>query len=363
MKIALVLGTSTGGIGANVRDLAAAAVDRGDRVLVLGPEQAGLRFGFAATGARFFPVEIAATVRDGANVRALWLLRRHLAAARVDIVHAHGIRAAAMVRLALVGRGTPSVVTLHNAMPVGGRAALARTLLEKFAVTGASVVLGASGDLVERARALGARDMRFGPVPAPQRSAPTQERSRTRAALGVSDRQQLLLAIGRLAPQKDYPLLLDAFARCDTAAEKLLLIAGDGPMRAELQAVIDRRGLDARLLGSRTDIAELLDAADILVLSSRWEARALVIQEAMAAGVPVLATAVGGIPELVGDAAVLVPWGDPVTYARALAALIDDPDARSRLATAGLAQAVTWPTPADCFALIAAVYAEVAAAC
>ena len=112
------------------------------------------------------------------------------------------------------------------------------------------------------------------------------------------------------------------------------------------------------LLGRRDDIPELLAAADLVVLPSRWEARALIAQEALHAGVPLVATAVGGMPELVGDAAVLVPYGDPPRWPRAVTALLADPARRAALSIAGRAQAATWPTEDDTVAQVLSVYDE-----
>lgn len=376
MRIALVLAASTGGVGAHVRDLAAALTARGDEVVVVcAPRETAERFGFTAAGARCVPVAIGTTARDAARPGELWRLRRAVVAARVDLVHVHGVRAAAFARIALAGRGTALVVTLHNAVsqptPSQGSAVYVRraarlsarlaawpaAALERFAVAGARIVLGASGDLVVRARELGAADARFGPVAAPALPAPTTSRARARAALGVRDGQTLVLAIGRLAGQKDYPLLLDALA-ASTTRDLVVLIAGEGPLRSRLQADIDRRVLPARLLGPRADVADLFAAADVFALSSRWEARPLVVQEAMRAGVPVLATAVGGVPDLVGAGAVLVAPGDPRAYARALDALAADPAERARLAAAGLEQAAEWPDAAACLAIVEACYAD-----
>jgi glycosyltransferase involved in cell wall biosynthesis len=244
--------------------------------------------------------------------------------------------------------------------------------LEKLAVLRADVVLGASADLVERARALGARDARFGPVPAPPLPAPTKDREQLRAEIGVAD-QMLVLAVGRLAPQKDYATLLQA-ARIwqrdwravsspggSPKAAPRLAIAGGGPLREALQAEIDASGLDATLLGHRTDIADLLAAADILALSSTWEARPLAVQEAMRAGVPVVATAVGGTPELARDAAVLVPPGDPHAIAAAVTRLARNPDERARLVAMGRERARAWPDAEQCLAQLSELYSALAA--
>ena len=97
------------------------------------------------------------------------------------------------------------------------------------------------------------------------------------------------------------------------------MVAGDGPLEAELTRRIDTERLPVRLLGRRTDVADLLAAADVAVLPSVWEARSLTAQEALRSGTPLVATRVGGVPELVGEAAELVPPGDPVALAERVA--------------------------------------------
>jgi glycosyltransferase involved in cell wall biosynthesis len=168
-----------------------------------------------------------------------------------------------------------------------------------------------------------------------------------------------VLAVGRLASQKSYPLLLDAVATLTAAypdVEMRVLIAGEGPERAALTASIARRELPVTLLGHRGDVADLLGAADIFVLCSQWEARALIVQEALRAGTPVVATAVGGIPELVGDAALLVPSSDPAALAAALHRVLSDKTFEDRLRHAGPTQAATWPTAAEALDAVRAWY-------
>jgi glycosyltransferase involved in cell wall biosynthesis len=144
----------------------------------------------------------------------------------------------------------------------------------------------------------------------------------------------------------------------------LAVVAGEGPDRGAWQRRADAQGAPVRFLGHRDDVADLLAAADVAVLTSAWEARALVAQEALRAGVPLVATAVGGVPELVGDAAVLVPWGPRGEVARAVAAgvvrLLDDPAERARLAAAGRARAATWPDGAAVLDQLRGAYEELA---
>ena len=332
MRVALVLGPSVGGIGSHVRDLAEHCVACGDRVVVAGPQPTEDHFGFSATGARFVAVPGPGS------------LRRVIAGA--DVVHSHGFRAAAMTNLARVGRRRPRhVVTLHNAILATGLRARISGLVERLAVRPADVVLGASADLVDRAIELGARHAAFVPVPAAPLPEPTRTRAEMHDELGVYGDKALLLSIGRLAPQKSFPLLLDAVAALHDVPLRLV-IAGEGAEREALAARIEAERLPVTLLGHRDkgEVADLLAAADVFVLSSRWEARALVVQEALRAGVPIVATAVGGLPDLVADAALLVPWNDAPALAAAIREVLTDADLRDRLRSAGPRQAATWPT-------------------
>jgi glycosyltransferase involved in cell wall biosynthesis len=354
--------------GAHVSSLARGLVARGVTVTVCGPSAANGNYGFAGVGARFAPVEIArrATRADAAVVTAL-----RAACAGADVVHAHGLRAGLLASLALGGCSTPLVVTWHSAVLADGARARLLALLERRVSRAADVVLGASSDLVDRARLVGARDARLAPVavPAPVRAPLPPEpavdtelrRQKTRAEFGAVDRP-LLLAVGRLEPHKGYDTLLEA-ARAWRALEPrpLLVVAGEGLQRAALQRRIDADRLPVRLLGRRDDIPELLAAADAVVLPSRWEARALIAQEALHAGVPLVATAVGGTPELIGEAGELVPYGDAGALAEAVTRLLADPARRAELAAAGRAQAATWPTEDDTVAQVLSIYDELAA--
>ncbi|MDJ0343183.1 glycosyltransferase family 4 protein [Streptomyces sp. H10-C2] len=361
----LVLGGAGGPTGAHVSSLAGGLVARGVRVTVCGPAVAEADYAFTGTGARFAPVEIAhrAARSDAAVVAAL-----RAACADAEVVHAHGLRAGLLASLALSGRPTPLVVTWHSAVLAEGARARLLRWLERRVVRSAAVVLGASSDLVDWARTLGARDARLAPVavppPGPVMREPAAEterlRQKTRAEFGAEDRP-LVLAVGRLEPHKGYDLLLDATRLlADRDPRLLVVVAGEGSQRAALERRIDTERLPVRLVGRRADVTELLAAADVVVLPSRWEARALIAQEALHAGVPLVATAVGGIPELVGEAAELVPYGDPAALARVVGRLLDDPGRRAELAAAGRAQAATWPTEDDTVAQVLSIYDELA---
>lgn len=362
--VVLVLGAAAGGIGAHVRSLAQGLVAHGVAVTVCAPAETDGLFDFSHTGARFHPVEITPTSGARSDALAIGELRRAFTGA--DVVHAHGMRAGLLSDLALRTAGrfpglrpeTPLVVTSHRAMLATGMERRLQRLMERRVVRAADLVLGASSDLVARARELGASDARLGPIAAPPIPPGTLDREAARAQLlldGVD--RPIVLAVGRLVPQKSFGLLLDA-TRQFAGTGALVVIAGDGPERQALSDRIAAEKLPVALLGYRTDVPDLLAAADMLVVSSRWEARSLVVQEAMRAGVPVVSTAVGGIPELVGDAAVLVPYANPAALGGAVRELIDNPSRRTELTDAGRHQAATWPDEAATVAQVLSTYDE-----
>ena len=386
----LVLAGSSGGIGAHVRSLAQGLSAHGLEVTVCGPAETDALYGFSETGARFHPVEITPTPGPRTDAAAVGELRR--AFARATLVHAHGLRAALLSDLALrtARAGTPLVVTSHHANLATGMERRLLRLMERRVARAADLVLGVSSDLVARARTLGAADARLSPVAAPPLPlpAPADRREQVRAELlgekdgekvGEKDGEKageksakkgqrrdgerpIVLAVGRLIPQKNFHLLLDAASGWRGAGEPLVLVAGDGPELESLQARVRTERLPVRMLGHRTDIPDLLAAADLVVISSRWEARSLVAQEALRAGVPLVATMVGGLPELVGDAAVLVPPGDRAALSDTVSTLLADPDRRAELAAAGPPQAATWPDEAATVAQVLSIYDELTSA-
>jgi glycosyltransferase involved in cell wall biosynthesis len=151
---------------------------------------------------------------------------------------------------------------------------------------------------------------------------PRRERADVRRELGVGPGEFLWIAVGRLEPQKDHGTLLAAFGLLDRSAPARLVIAGDGAERRRLDQMVRDMGLARRvtLLGLRNDVPDLLAAADGLVSSSRYEGLPNVVMEAMAASLPVVATDVGGTPELVDDGitGLLVPPRSPMRLAAAM---------------------------------------------
>ncbi|MEP6852372.1 MAG: glycosyltransferase family 4 protein [bacterium] len=345
-----VLATSTGGVGVHVLSLTRALSAAGWPVIVAAPASTHAVFDFAAAGASTVVAPIGGAGREALAVPAL------LGATRsAGLVHAHGLRAGTAAGLThRVGRTWPLITTWHNAVLADGARARWLARGERFVARSATVTLAASADLADRARDLGAADVREVPVAAPLPVAATAPEE-VRAALGLRARTRLVVCVGRLHPQKGHDTLIAAATRWPDA---LVVIAGDGPLAEALAADIAARHAPVRLLGRRDNVADLFAAADVVVLASRWEARPLAVQEAMQLGRPVVATDVGGVRGLVGDGAVIVAPGDVDALATAVGNLLDDRGARERLGRAAAEVAQTWPDEAAAASAVLAVYTE-----
>ncbi|WP_230424225.1 glycosyltransferase family 4 protein [Streptomyces radicis] len=353
LHVVQLLGGGSAGTGAHVRSLSAGLVARGVRVTVGAAPSAERRYGFTAAGARFVPVPVKTTPPAVGVIGAM--------CADADLVHAHGMRAGLLAALTLRRRAVPLVVTWHTRSTAPGLRSRLRALTEHCVARSATVVLGTTSDLVDRARAHGARDARLAPVALPAaRRREEAEPDKIRAELGAVDRP-LLVTEARLVRSGSLDVLLTA-ARAwrRLTPQPVLAVAGDGPERAALQRRIDREALPVRLLGRGTDAATLLRDADVALLVARWAGRAPLAEEALRRGVPLVATAVGGVPEVVGDAAVLVPYGDPGALGTAVSGLLADAPRRARLSDAGRGRAGSWPTEDTTVAQVLAVYDELA---
>jgi glycosyltransferase involved in cell wall biosynthesis len=210
-------------------------------------------------------------------------------------------------------------------------------------------------------RAAGARRVGHAVVPAPAASpAPdvsAETRAAIRAGLGAEPGRPVVIAVRRLVAQKGLGQLLEAAARGgDLQPEPLLVIAGKGPLAAGLRSQAASLGLAVRFAGQRADVPALLAGADVFVLPSLWEGQSLVLQEALRAAVPIVATRVGGNPELTGDsAAILVPPGSAQDLADAVRTVLGEPALAARLRQAAAARAYDLP---DEDAAVAAALAE-----
>ncbi|MFF4195814.1 glycosyltransferase [Nonomuraea sp. NPDC001831] len=364
MRVAFVMGTTSGGTGRHVRMLVEGLVQRGHQAAVVGPGSVEEAFSFRAAGATFAEVPVSDRPHPLNDLRAVLAIRRLTRDA--DVVHAHGLRAGALASLALrafktqgtsgrEGRGPGVVVTLHNALTAGGFVGFVYGVLERIVARGADRVLVVSPDLAERMTVLGAREVAEAVVPAPPLRPARRRPEEVREELGAGDRP-LVLTIGRLAQQKGLDTLLDVAAGPWESPAPLFAVAGEGPLRAELEDRIRSRSLPVLLLGDRDDVPDLLAAASVVVNCSRWEGLPLSLSEALMAGKPVVASDVGGIPWLVGDAGLLVPYGDAEGLRNALRKVLGEPGIARTMAEAAARRGRELPDGDDAVESVLGVY-------
>lgn len=163
---------------------------------------------------------------------------------------------------------------------------------------------------------------------------PDAARDRVRADLGLRPDDLAMIVVARLTWEKGFGVLAEALRRLPPAPNRpVLLVAGDGPARGDVEAALRGAGTArVRMLGNRADVPDLLSAADLFVFPTLHENLSNALLEAMAHGLPVVASAVGGNVEVLRDGGGrLVPAGDPTALADALAALLADAGTRARL--------------------------------
>ena len=255
----------------------------------------------------------------------------------VDLVHAHGLKAG---WLAASLRPRPKlVVSVHNLVldEAAGRTAPLLRLLEGRIPSVSDRTIALSSEVA--GRYAGAPGVVTIP-PAAEPPRPGRPAAEVRAAYGVGPDERLLVTAARLHPQKDLPMLLDAVDRLRHEVPGVrLLVLGEGPEGAALEARAGSLGLDGivTFAGRVASAADELAAADVVVISSRWESGPLVLFEALQLGKPVVTTAVGAAPDVVTDrvSGRLVPPGDAAAFAAAVADVLGDPAAASAMGEAG----------------------------
>lgn len=299
-------------------------------------------------------------VRQAAALRAL-LRERAPVAVQTHLTRSHCVAGPAG-RLA----GVPVVATLHNT-EVGddgnSDASLRLETLVLRRLVSAVVAVGPAVEQAQRARlAPGRAHVVPNAVEAAVRLEPERRRE-LRAEVAGDPEVPLLLAVGRLVEQKGYDDLLSAFADIAAALPSaVLVIAGDGPLHERLSRRAFDLGLGARLrlLGGRADVHDLLAAADLYVSASRWEGLPVALLEAMAAGLPIVTTAVGDVPSAAGEGcAVLVAPQAPQQFAQEVLTLLDDDVRRAALGAAAAARARSTFGPESWFDVLQGIYAEV----
>jgi glycosyltransferase involved in cell wall biosynthesis len=279
--------------------------------------------------------------RGLADPRWLWRLRR-LLRRHFDIVHVHSPAVAAAVRplvRTMPPRSRPALVaTEHNLWSSFGRI----TRATNRASLGLDDLHLAVSDEVRESMTVGARartQVVVHGVPVDELAARRTERRAQRAAFGLDDDDIVVTTVANMRWTKDYPTLLRAAVAVTASNPRVrFLAAGQGPLEAEVRAEAVQLGLGERfrVLGYVDDVPALLSASDVFVLASRVEGLPIALLEAMAMGLPVVATAVGGTPTVVtnGVEGLLVESGRPDELARAIGDVVGSAEHRQSLGAA-----------------------------
>ena len=326
----------TGGAQSYVRELLPAVREEFD-VMVAAHGDGPLRAACAELSVPFVPLRhvrrALSPVHDPLGLLELARLFRRL---RPDIVHLNSSKAGVLGRIAAAAARVPvRIFTAHGWAFKATSGAGARLYLwadRAVRPVTTTVICVSETELRAGLAARVCTEGRSTVIPnAVEVGAAPQRQSRRPGPAEI-------VSVGRLAVPKDFSTLVAAVARLPAGAVRLRVL-GDGPLRALLEAEIDELGLAdvVELTGEVPDVRPYLAEANVFVLSSRSEGMPLSVLEAMAAGLPVVASDVGGLAEVVieGETGFLVPPGEPGSLADRLGRLVDDPELREALGQAG----------------------------
>lgn len=336
----VVLSLDAGGLERIVVDLVGAARRAGHQPLVICLERPGT---LAPRATKLGAHVLSLDKRPGLTPRLVPQLRTIFRRLKPDIVHSHQVAALCYAGPAARLAGTSAVVHTEHGKHYAARR---RTRwLGRASGVWAGRFFCVSQEIADDV--CGLRVARRGKVHFiangidPRPFAGPLDRDAARARLGIGPDTPLVGTVGRLTEIKCHDVLLRGFARlAGTRPEVRLLLVGDGPRRAELAALAAALGVSARVhfAGYQPDPENYLRLMDVFALTSRSEGMPLAVLEAWAAGVPVVATGVGGVPGMIDDGrtGLLLPPHDDAAVARALARLLDDRQLAARLRQAGL---------------------------
>lgn len=328
-----------GGAQIHVRDLASALKKRGETPVVLGGAPGVLSDQLRERGIRFVEIRsLRRSILPLKDLAALRELRGHLAELKPDLVSAHSSKAGILARMAASSLGIPNVFTAHGWAFSEGVAPLKRRIyaeVERRAAPMANRIITVSD--YDRDIALDYHVGGADKVATVHNGMPEID---SEAIADPSRQPPTFLTIARHDRQKDYATLLDAFARVSTRHPDWKLVCiGAGPRFAETQSRVKALGLGAQvsLLGFRTDTVKLLSQAQAYLLVSHYEGLPRSILEAMRAGLPVIASDVGGVRETIVESGngYLIPRSDSAALESRLETLGSDPELRVRMGLAG----------------------------
>ena len=312
--------------------------------------------------------ELVSPISPGNDRRALRRLTELLSRGGYQVVHTHSAKAGALGRLAAERAGTPRVVHTFHGFPFHEFQSRARRAayvgIERYLARRTDIFLAVGGavaaEAVRRGIAVPERIRVINPAIEPSAGpAGPAARAEARSRLGVPVGCKVVGTVGRVDYQKAPENFIDAIAGLDRDDVYAVWI-GDGPMRHEMEARAARRGLHGRFLcaGHRDDVPELLPGLDVFAMASRYEGLPCAVAEAMTAGLPVVATAVNAVPDVVlpGETGLLVSPERPRQLAAAIGYLLDEPADAARMAAAGRLRIAGTFAPSSLAAILEAAY-------
>lgn len=331
-RVLQVLGRSAGGVARHVAAISDGIRAEGLNIEVAGPPD--------------LPVAIPnlvhhVTIPDG-PIRGHWsaisALTDVVRNGRYDLVHAHGLRAGIDCAVACRRTHVPLVMSMHNLIRADIMGSMKARLYrrgESFAVRSAVRTFAPSEEIARHLRTtidIDPERIEVLYLGVGEPDEPLRTRQEVRRGWKIPEDVPVIVAVARLAPQKALHVLLQALPLVEEAH---LVVVGSGPLEAELRASARSLMVEDRVvwMGFRDDVHDQLRAGDVFCITSLWEAVSLAVQEAVLLELPVVATDVGGIPELIEHevTGLLVPKGDSAALASALKRTLEDrPAARSR---------------------------------
>lgn len=341
-RVLLVFEPPDGGVAEHVLQLATRLPGEGVQVTVAGPAESVIYPALDDAGVAYERLAFGRSLRPGPYGRAAARLRALARVGDHDLVHVHSSKAGALTRVAALGTGVPVVYTPHCFPfigPHGRRRRVLSAAVEAALARITAAIVCVSDD--ERREAL---SMHVGPAGrlhvihnGSPPCAPAGDPDPELAAWMAGGPGAACLTV--LRPQKGVDVFLKAAPRIlEGVPEARLAVVGQGPERAALQTLASELGLDGRVrfFDFLPPAARQLGELDVFVLASRWEAFPISVLEAMACGVPQVATDVGGTAEAVlqGETGLLCPPDDPEALAQATIALLEDTEGRARMADA-----------------------------
>jgi glycosyltransferase involved in cell wall biosynthesis len=301
------------------------------------------------------------------DTRVLTALSHLVRNRRPDIIQTHMVKSHFLVRLLRLWRGRPWIAFHHGYTSTDLKMELYNRL-DSWSLPKADRVVTVCGAFAEQLTRIGVHREKIVIRHNSVSGAGTPSSSETRQLrdrLGLNCTERVILAVGRLSREKGHSDLFEALGRLRASPDGTnvrLVLVGDGPEREPLQRIAVTHGIGDSIVfaGHVSDVRPFYAIADVLALPSHSEGSPNVLLEAMAGGLPIVATAVGGVPEIVDHerTALLVPARDPAAMARAIERMLQDRELAARIATSASEVVMERFTPEAYAESIVAIYAD-----